>query len=226
LGGEDAKEGIPDNVSDPPTLLRVGPLAPQHAKAAARLHLAGQPSTFLTSLGPDVLEVVYAALPRTQAGFGFVAYPDGGPDSPDAIAGFVSATTGVGRLFIETGVRHAGKLARPLLARLARNPALIGRSVQTALYPLLVRGRDAEEPGQRAELLSIMVEQQWRSRGIGTLLLNALIAECAARGITHLDVTVDANNQGAQRFYARHAFRLQRSFRLYERQMCQYGRRV
>lgn len=226
MGGEDTKEGRRVNVSDPPIALRIEPLAPHHAKAAARLHVDGQPGTFLTSLGPDVLEVIYTALPGSDAGFGFAATLPDGQNLPEAIAGFVSATTSIGRLFRDMGVRHAGKLLPPLLARFARRPALIGRSMQTGLYPLLVRDQNTGEVENTAELLSIMVEQEWRSRGVGAMLLGALIAECAAREITHLDVTVDAGNQGARRFYARHDFQHQRSFRLYGRQMCQYGRRM
>ena len=53
--------------------MQIVELAPAHAKEATQLHIAGQPGTFLTSLGPDVLMVVYGALPRMAAGFGYVA---------------------------------------------------------------------------------------------------------------------------------------------------------
>ncbi|MGL4650831.1 MAG: hypothetical protein ACRC1H_15595, partial [Caldilineaceae bacterium] len=47
------------------------PLGPRHAEQAARLHILGQPGTFLTSLGPDVLCVLYRTLPETAGGFGY-----------------------------------------------------------------------------------------------------------------------------------------------------------
>ena len=195
--------------------MQIIPLAPIHAADAARLHIAGQPGTFLSSLGPDVLSALYHALPRTRAGFGFAAVADDG-----ALLGFISATTGVGKLFAEIGTTGLGTLLPPLLGQLARHPALIWRSVQTVTYPLLVAGsKTGQSP---AELLSIMVEPSQRSQGIGAQLLKALVGACQERNISLLDVTVDATNQGAQRFYTRHGFVHHHDFTLYGLRMAQY----
>jgi GNAT superfamily N-acetyltransferase len=209
-------------------------LTPDHATDAARLHIAGQPGTFLTSLGPEVLTVFYRALPASPVGFGFArvadphppaeaAYPSKiqNPQSP-IIEGFVSATTSVGRLFLLMGLRQLHQFLPPLVRRCGRQPALVARSLQTVLYPLLVRGDggDSGQPG--AELLSIMVEPGLRRQGTGAALLQALYGECAARGIGRIDVTVDAANAGARRFYERHGFRLAHTFTLYGRTMCSY----
>lgn len=194
--------------------MQIVPLAAIHAETAARLHQAGQPDTFLTSLGPGVLTALYRALPASTAGFGFAAVDeDGGPK--DAPLGFVAATTSVGRLFLQVGPR----LLPPLTGRLARRPALIPRCVQTAVYPLWVAG---EKDVAAAELLAIMVDPTRRSQGIGATLLDALLRACHARSITRLDVTVDAANHGAQRFYARHGFHPHRQFTLYGRAMFHY----
>jgi ribosomal protein S18 acetylase RimI-like enzyme len=73
-----------------------------------------------------------------------------------------------------------------------------------------------------AELLSIMVEPEQRSAGVGALLVTALLAECERRGLAALDVTVDAANAGAQRFYVRHGFVYADTFMLYGRTMHRY----
>ncbi len=200
-------------------MVRIVPLAPAHAVDAARLHIAGQPGTFLTALGPGVLAAIYRALPATSAGFGFAAIDDGVGDG-ESFLGFVSATTSVGRLFVEIGRSSLGTLLPPLLGQLARHPALIWRSAQTVAYPLLVGGDEAGPPP--AELLSIMVEANRRSQGIGAQLLAALTNACQERAIALLDVTVDANNKGAQDFYARHGFTQHHDFTLYGRRMAQY----
>ncbi len=194
-------------------------LAPEHASTAAHLHLAGQSGTFLTELGPGVLTVFYRALPRSAAGFGFAACTG----EPDQVVGFVSAATNTGQLFLEMGTRHLGHLLPALLARFIRRPALLWRSAQTLAYPLLTR--EAGEKGA-AELLSIMVAPAWRGQGFGTRLLDALVAECGRRGLTTLDVTVDAANQGARRFYQRHHFVERRQISLYGRTMCLYRREL
>lgn len=194
--------------------MQIVPLAAHHAATAARLHQAGQPGTFLTSLGPGVLTALYRALPASTAGFGFAAVDENaGPQG--APLGFVAAATSVGSLFVQVGPH----LLLPLARQLARRPALIPRCAQTALYPL----RMAEEKGiAGAELLAIMVDPARRSQGIGASLLDALLCACNGRTIARLDVTVDAANPGAQHFYARHGFHPHRQFMLYGRAMLHY----
>ena len=200
-------------------------LTPEHARDAARLHIQGQPGTFLTSLGPDVLTVLYRALPQAKVGFGFAAVDQAdGSDAVGSVRGFVSATTSTGGLFLDLGLRRLREFAPPLLACFVRHPSLAVRSLQTLAYPLLVREEKGLPPA--AELLSIMVEPADRGRGIGALLLQVLLQECRNRHIKLLDVTVDASNPGARRFYERHGFTLMRQFTLYGRAMCLYRRPV
>ncbi|MFN8494775.1 MAG: GNAT family N-acetyltransferase [Caldilineaceae bacterium] len=210
-------------------------LAPSHAEAAAQLHIAGQPGAFLTSLGPEVLTVLYRALPQSPVGFGYVVLADNfvvtaQSDLASAlrtphsalVLGFVSATTSVGRLFVEMGTRRMMQFLPPLAARFVRQPRLLLRSGQTVLYPLLGHDQQTEARGARAELLSIMVAPAARSQGIGAQLMQALLTECTKRQLQWLDVTVDANNAGARRFYERHGFGLAHTFTLYGRAMCGY----
>ena len=209
--------------------LAIVPLTPHHAPAAARLHILGQPGTFLTSLGPEVLTLFYQTLPQSPTGFGFAALSMPATaiarsQEAATVLGFVSATTGVGRLFLELGTRRLPEFLPPLAARFARQPGLALRSLQTLAYPLLVQ-QDDHGPAA-AELLSIMVEPQARSLGIGALLLQALLHECSGRALPQLDVTVDAANEGAQRFYERHGFVRVRAFTLYGRRMFLYARRI
>lgn len=186
-----------------------------HARQAAQLHIAGQPGTFLTALGEDVLTVVYRALPASSAGFGVAALGTDG-----RMLGFVSATTSTGALFANVALAHGADLLPALARALLHDPTLCGRMLRTALYPFQV----AEDAGMPVgELLSIMVAPEARGMGIGGVLLGALVSLCQARGVRLLDVTVDAANQGARRFYAAHGFRLQKEFVLYGRPMCQYA---
>ena len=214
--------------------MKIVQLSSAFAAQAAQLHIAGQPGTFLTSLGPDVLTVLYRALPQSSVGFGYVALNNEPVAAPDGTAskiqnlkskipqGFVSATTSVGRLFVELGTRRIGEFLPPLLVRFARQPALMLRSIQTVLYPFLGHGNQTNATGSSAELLSIMVDPAARSQGIGAQLLQALLNECTKRQIQWLDVTVDANNAGARRFYEQHNFALTHKFTLYGRAMCGY----
>jgi ribosomal protein S18 acetylase RimI-like enzyme len=200
--------------------LLITPLTPDHARQAARLHIQGQPGTFLTSLGEDVLTVVYRALPQSRGGFGFAAVQliDHGtvPAGDAPLVGYVSATTGIGSLFVEMASQRLGELLFPLMRRYVQEPGLALRSLQTALYPFLAH-EDEDEPA--AELLSIMVEPALRSYGIGALLMGAFMQECRSRSLRAVTVTVDAANDGAQRFYRRHSFARWRDIMLYGRLM-------
>lgn len=188
-------------------------LTPAHAGDAARLHILGQPGTFLTGLGAGVLTVLYRTLPVSPVGFGYaVTGADG------AVLGFAAVTTSTARLFVEMATRRLGQLLPPLLARFVRHPSLILRSGQTLLYPLLAGDTGASQL-PHAELLSIMTEPAARSQGIGAALLAAVCAECRSRGVAELLVTVDAANDGARRFYQRHGFGQRKEFSLYGRGM-------
>ena len=142
-------------------------LTSAQAAEAARLHIAGQPGTFLTSLGGEVLTAIYQTLPQTPSGFGFAALEKApfsssrasamlarGPATEkrpetEPILGFVGATSGVGRLFVEIAMRRSGVLAPLLLRQFARHPALIWRSVQTIAYPFLAHdGRCKRNAGR------------------------------------------------------------------------------
>jgi ribosomal protein S18 acetylase RimI-like enzyme len=213
-----------------PSLL-IAPLAIYHAREAARLHIQGQPGTFLTSLGEDVLTVIYRALPQSHDGFGYAAVRTPALQEESAqltagapLGGYVSATTGIGGLFVEIGSKRLGELLPPLLRRYRQAPQLALRSVQTALYPLLMHEGEGHEP--TAELLSIMVEPPLRSHGVGALLMAAFLQECRSRGLAAVTVTVDAANAGAQRFYRRHGFEAGRAIKLYGRSMIIYRRSI
>jgi ribosomal protein S18 acetylase RimI-like enzyme len=226
-------------------MIQIRPLSQADAQDAARLHMAGQPGTFLTQLGGAVLETIYTALPG--AGFGFVATgPTSATSGAPSIWGYISGAPGIGRLFAHmltanagrTGIRLMGLLAR----RVARRPHLLIHTMETLLYPLKSRaghspvasqvqlgaGKPVQHDAPRLtiELLSIMVEPAVRNRGIGGQLLAAFVDECRIRTASAIEVTVDAANQGACRFYEKHGFVPVRDFRLYGRAMRLYQRTV
>ncbi|NJN83336.1 MAG: hypothetical protein HC802_14335 [Caldilineaceae bacterium] len=99
------------------------------------MHIAGQPGTFLTSLGPDVLTVLYRGLPTSTVGFGYGA-TSAANAANDKLLGFVSATTSVGRLFAELALKQIGQFLPPLTAQVVRQPRLIWRGAQTGTLPL------------------------------------------------------------------------------------------
>lgn len=173
------------------------------------MHAAGQPGTFLTSLGPAFLRTLYTAIPASPYGFGFAALD---PASGEMI-GVVAGSTNTSDLFRDIAVRQAWRIAPPIAIRLLRHPALLPKILQTLTYPA------AEVHPGAGELLFIGVRPALRSRGVGAQLYAALLEECRRRGIALLTVLVDASNEGANRFYRRHGFQYDTSQTLYGRRM-------
>jgi ribosomal-protein-alanine N-acetyltransferase len=56
------------------------------------------------------------------------------------------------------------------------------------------------------EITRVVVQQQWRGRGIGETLLQAALRDCAGRGATALFLEVRRGNVTAQRLYTRLGF--------------------
>lgn len=62
-------------------------------------------------------------------------------------------------------------------------------------------------PDTMAELESLSVAAEYRGRGLGTRLIEAVHADLRERGIELLSLAVFAGNDAAARFYARHGMR-------------------
>lgn len=60
--------------------------------------------------------------------------------------------------------------------------------------------------GDQAELGDLAVEAAWRRRGIGSVLVDAVLDMVERRGVRELFLEVRATNEGAQRLYTRYGF--------------------
>jgi GNAT superfamily N-acetyltransferase len=57
-----------------------------------------------------------------------------------------------------------------------------------------------------AWLEDMVIAKEWRSKGIGGMLIESAMKDCRDRGITRVTLLTDDNNRGAQRFYTQHGF--------------------
>jgi len=58
-----------------------------------------------------------------------------------------------------------------------------------------------------AKLDDVTIDAGWQGRGVGSAMLDALVAHLVALGITRIDTACHRDNGGAWRFYERHGFR-------------------
>jgi ribosomal-protein-alanine N-acetyltransferase len=60
----------------------------------------------------------------------------------------------------------------------------------------------------QAELMNLAVDEAWRGRSIGSVLLAWALETCGRRGARELFLEVRVSNEVAQRLYRRHGFEL------------------
>ena len=175
----------------------VRPLQRRHARAAASLHQQGIETGFLSSLGPAFLRQIYIAVATCPSGFGYVHEAGDGN-----VLGFIACAESTGRLFKQALARRGVLMALPL-ARFLLRPHIVKRLWETLRYP------DQAGPDlPAAEVLSIVVAEAARGRGVGKALLRAGLNDFARRGIASVKVAVGADNHLANAFYRRCGFEL------------------
>ena len=175
----------------------IEPLTRRHARAVAALHQAGIQTGFLSSLGPLFLRQLYAAIGSCSAGFGYVRKePDG------KVLGFVACAESTGRLYKQAFLRRGLMMALPLI-RFVFRPAVLKRIWETLRYPTETAG---DLPN--AEVLSIVVSEDARGKGVGKALMEAAMDEFANRRIKQIRVAVWDGNESANKFYQHCGFSL------------------
>jgi GNAT superfamily N-acetyltransferase len=119
---------------------------------------------------------------------------------------------------VAPGLRSLGPLRKPADSWAVRRAhyvdlfaepstfVLIATAGEAAVGYALVQVRGPEESwetGPVAVLETLAVLPEHRSEGLGGALVDATMAELAARGIGHWEVSTIATNDGAARFYGR-----------------------
>ena len=128
----------------------------EHARDIATLNIQGISTGFISSLGIDFVTALYEAIAKRKCGFGLVA------QEQDEVIGFVAFTTNISALYksviLKKGLRFVFLLAGKMLSI---------RSVKKAFETLLYPSRTKKMKLPSAELLSIVVANEARRKGLG-----------------------------------------------------------
>lgn len=85
--------------------------------------------------------------------------------------------------------------------------AWLARAHEEAVgYGVLCCGFSLEYGGRDAFVDELYVRPEWRDRGIGNRLLDAMEAHCRASGVAALHLEVDHGNPDGKRLYSRRGF--------------------
>jgi ribosomal protein S18 acetylase RimI-like enzyme len=173
-------------------------LLPEDARQVAGLHIKGIHTGFISSLGIDFVTAVYEAIASSKHAFGLAALKG------DNIVGFVTFSTSTGALYksviFKKGFRFAFLLAGKLFS-----PKKIRNIIQTALYPARTKNK-IQLP--QAELLSIVVAEEERGKGLSKALIREGFSLCRQRNIEEVRLLVGSDNKPANSLYQKCGFTL------------------
>jgi len=180
-------------MNGPTTIL---PLAAHHAPQVAALHREGIHTGFLSTLGQRFLTQLYAAIPATRGGFGYVAERQG------RVIAFVACAERLGGVYKQALKARGLRMAWAMLPRILR-PRTFKRVLETLFYPARI-----EETFPPAEVLSIVAAPEARGSGVAAELMRLACDEFRRRGIRRAKVQVASGNAAAKRFYEKCGFTL------------------
>ncbi len=186
-----------DKANGEQAAVTVRPMTRADGRDAARLHVGEIATGFLSSLGVGVIARIYGVLPKAPHGFGFVAEQGG------RVLGFIACTTNLGQLYREILGRRGLAIALSLAPRITSG-RVIRNIFQTLFYPQK-KERHRFAP---AEILSVAASSASQSRGLGSQLMGAALAEFRRRGCPQVAVLVGPELAKANRFYLKNGFRL------------------
>ena len=166
------------------------PLARQHARAVAELHVAGIPTAFISSLGGGFVTALYEAITDSRGSFGFVALVDG------RVVGYISVASSLKGLYVAV-LRRAGLKLSLLLARRALAPRTLKRILETLFYPQRTRSLQLPE----AEILAGVVAPEVRAYGVANQLFALALEECRRRGIKEVKIAASETLQHINKIY-------------------------
>jgi hypothetical protein len=196
---------------DPDVLGRIRPMQFRDATDVARLHHAAMGDSLWARLGEPFLAALYRGLVDVPTFLGFVYVEDG------EVRGFIAGSTDTGAMYDEL-LRRRGAFLAPFAAwGVLRRPSVAVRLLETGRYG--ARSGAGEVPG---ESLFCSFVPHLRGARVSGHINKVLFDELRARGHTHVKVTTETTNEGANRQLRSWGFEQRAPFRFYGKEMVTY----
>lgn len=168
----------------------------EHIMEVVDVHKSAFCGFFLTELGDNFLKLYYKSVLKSKLGILLVCLED------DKVIGFCAACTKSkdfnSKLIKEDFCKYVFEAIRLFCTK----PKALMR-----LYNNLSKTGQVEDNGDYGELLSIGVNRNTQSKGVGQKLMFELEITMKASGVKYLSLTTDAyNNENALKFYRKSGF--------------------
>jgi ribosomal protein S18 acetylase RimI-like enzyme len=171
--------------------------------AVVETHLSSFQDFFLSFLGKEFLEELYAGILADPSGLAFIAEQD------CQVHGFVAGTSNPQGFYRRLLRRRWWRFVLASIGPAIRKPSIIPR-----LMRALWRGSYVDVHDNCATLMSIAVSPDAQGTGFGKKLVQVFLEESSRRGIKSVNLTTDRdNNEPVNRFYVRIGFRLNSIFK-------------
>jgi len=158
----------------------------------AYFHKLYIPSGFISSLGNRFLSILYKHISESTVSFSLVAKDN------EKIIGFITGTENLSKFYKDFFMKKFFVAFFTLLPYFF-NPKIIFKISETFLYPK--RKNKISKNMPTAELLSIVVDKEYREKGVAKKLFQELVNEYKKRGINEFKVIVGSNLLNAIKFY-------------------------
>lgn len=182
-------------------------------KETVKIHLATFQGFFLTFMGRGFLTQMYKSYCDHDSS-GILAAYDG-----DRMLGFVAYSGDMSGLYKFMIKKRLVAFAWYSLGAFFRRPAAFFRIIRAFLKP-----GESKREEDYMELSSIGVSPEVKSKGVGSLLVDALKQHTDFTKYAYINLETDAeNNEAANRFYVKNGFVLKREYSTAEgRKMNEY----
>ena len=177
--------------------IKIIPLAAEHAREVAKLHIEGIGTGFISSLGVNFVTALYKAIAESRESFGYVAIKD------SKVVGFATFTQDVNKLY-KSIIRTSGIKFSFLLLRKMFSWNAIRRIFETLFYPKRIERLQLPE----AEFLSMVVSPEARGYGLATRFVKTGFHECACRGIKELKILAAVSIGPINKMYEKFGFKV------------------
>lgn len=182
--------------------------------AVVEIHLNTFKGFFLTFMGRGFLRQMYRSYCEHDGSVLLAA-----ADEEGTLLGFVAYSEDMSGLYRFMIKKHLIPFAWYSLGAFFRKPKVFMRLVRAFLKP-----GEVEREERYVELSSIGVDPNVKSKGVGSLLIDAVKQRVDFSKIAYISLETDAvNNEGANHFYVKNGFELVREYETREgRKMNEY----
>lgn len=170
----------------------------------AKIHVENFKNAFLCDLGFSFLKLLYDWILRLDKGFGYVI-----KDNNNEIIGFITGVYDSSNLVSSFIKNNFLKTMPILILNFIKKPKNIKKVFETVFYS------KKSDINIKAELLSIAIEKNFRSKGHSQELFSYFIDHLKKRNIKIFKITVDKDNLAANKFYIKIGCKLVKSYKMY-----------